>query len=382
MTPRYQLRPKHLVRVACIPLSFVLLVPAAQALNKDASTVTAAAAHKGVQSTYRQINLVSDVPGRAQITDPNLVNPWGASYSPTSPLWVSDNETDVSTLYAGGVHGGTQTIVPLVVSIPGGAPTGQAFNPTSAFVVHGSDGSSAPAVFLFVGETGHLTGWAPSVPATGTPPSTEAQNAVITPGAIYKGLALAQTPRGPRLYAADFSAKTVDVYNGIFQRVITAGNFEDPQLPPRFAPFNVAVLGGKVYVAYAKQNADRDDEIAGAGLGRVDVYSLDGHLIHRLFRHAVLNAPWGLTIAPAGFGSFSGDLLVGNFGDGRIHAFNPQTLRFRGTVRRADHSPISIDGLWALLPGNGTEGGSDEILFTAGPEDEEHGLLGTLSARH
>jgi uncharacterized protein (TIGR03118 family) len=382
MPPRNQLRPKHLLRAAWIPLSFALLVPAAQAVANDASTTTAAAAHKQTQSTYRQINLVSDVPGRAQITDPNLVNAWGASYGPTSPLWVSDNGTDVATLYSGGVHGGTQTIVPLVVSIPGGAPTGQVFNPTSDFVVHGSDGSSAPAVFLFVGETGHLTGWAPTVPATGTPPSTEAQDAVVTPGAIYKGLALAQTPSGPMLYAADFSAGTVDVYNGIFQRVITAGNFQDPQLPARFAPFNVAVLDGKVYVAYAKQDADREDEIAGSGLGRVDVYSLDGQLIHRLFRHAVLNAPWGLTIAPAGFGSFSNDLLVGNFGDGRIHAFDPQTLRFKGTVRRADHSPVSIDGLWALLPGNGREGGTDEVLFTAGPADEEHGLLGTLSARH
>jgi uncharacterized protein (TIGR03118 family) len=135
-----------------------------------------------------------------------------------------------------------------------------------------------------------------------------------------------------------------------------------------------------VYVAYAKQDADREDEIAGSGLGRVDVFSLDGTLMRRLHRTSVLNAPWGLTIAPAGFGRFSGDLLVGNFGDGRIHAFNPVSLRFKGTVVNAHHHPIAIDGLWALQPGNGVEGGTDEVVFTAGPDDEMHGLLGTLSA--
>ena len=190
-------------------------------------------------STYRQHNLVSDVPGRAQVTDPNLVNAWGASYSPTSPLWVSDNGKDVATLYAGGIHGGPQTINSLVVNIPGGAPTGQVFNPTSSFVVHGADGSSAPAAFLFVGESGNLTGWNPNVPPPA--PSHDAQVAVPTPGAVDKGLAIGGPADNPMLYAADFSAGTVDVYNGMFQRVITAGNFEDDQLPAHYAPFNVAV---------------------------------------------------------------------------------------------------------------------------------------------
>jgi len=328
-------------------------------------------------STYRVRNLVSDVPGLAAVTDPHLVNAWGASFLGGSPLWVSDNGTGVATLYAGGVHGGAQTINPLVVSIPGGAPTGQVANPTTSFVVHGSDGSSAPARFLFIGETGHLTGWAPNVPPP--PTSTNAQDAVVTPGAVGKGLALGQTPNGPMLYAADFSAGTVDVYNGLFQRVITAGNFADRRLPQGYAPFNVAVLDGKVYVAYAKQDADREDEVAGTGLGRLDVFTLDGKLLQRARHHGALNAPWGLTIAPAGFGTLSGDLLVGNFGDGRIHAFDPVTLVPTGTVRRGNGRPVSIDGLWALLPGNGTEGGTDEVLFTAGPQDEQHGLLGSLS---
>jgi uncharacterized protein (TIGR03118 family) len=328
-------------------------------------------------STYRQRNLVSDVPGRAQVTDPNLVNAWGASYSPTSPLWVSDNGTNVTTLYAGGVHGGTQTINSLVVKIPGGAPTGQIHNPTTSFVVHGTDGSSGPAAFLFVGESGQLTGWNPNVPAPA--PSHDAQVAVGTPGAVDKGLAIGGPLDNPLLYAADFSAGTVDVYNGKFQRVITAGNFVDRMLPAHFAPFNVAVLNSKVYVSFAKRNGV--DEVDGAGLGRVDVFTLHGRLLHRLSDHGSLNAPWGLTIAPAGFGEFSGDLLVGNFGDGRIHAFSPNKLALRGTVRARNNKPVSIAGLWALLPGNGVEGGTDEVLFTAGPGDESHGLLGTLSLR-
>ena len=347
----------------------VVAAGAAVALMAPAAPVGAA-----TRSTYDQHNLVSDVAGRAQVTDPHLVNAWGASYGPTTPLWVSDNGTDVATLYTGGVHGGAQAVAPLVVSIPGGAPTGQVFNPTTSFAVRAADGSTAPARFLFVGESGHLSGWALT-----TPPATTATDAVVTPGAVYKGLALGQPAGGPRLYAADFSAGTVDVYDGAFRRMITPGNFEDPKLPAGFAPFNVAVLGGRVYVAYAKRDAQRTDEVAGQGLGRVDVFSQDGTLLRRGTAHGRLNAPWGLTLAPEGFGAFSGDLLVGNFGDGRIHALDPRTLQLRGTLRRPGGGAVHIDGLWALLPGNGTEGGTDEVLFTAGPQDESHGLLGSLS---
>ena len=337
-----------------------------------------AGTHSAAPSTYKQINLVSDQAGEAQVTDPNLVNPWGMSFSPVGPLWVSDNGTDKTTLYQGGVHGGTETVNPLVVNIPGGAPTGQVFNSSSNFVVHGSDGSSGPAVFMFVGESGHLTGWNPNVPAA-NPPSTQAQDAVVTPGAVLKGLSIGSVKSGPRLYAADFSAATVDVYNGTFQRVVTPGNFEDRKLPAHYAPFNTAVLGGKVYVTYAKQGPGKVDEVDGPGLGRVDVFSLNGKLLTRMPDTTALNAPWGLAIAPTGFGSFSGDLLVGNFGDGKIHAYDPSTLALVGTLKRANNKPIVIDGLWGLLPGNGVQSGREEVIFTAGPGDEAHGLLGTLS---
>ncbi len=347
-----------------------------------ALTPGSASAHDIGTTRYAQVNLVSDVPGLAQVTDPNLVNAWGASYLGGSPLWVSDNGKDVTTLYAGGVHGSPQTINSLVVSLPGGEPTGQVSNPTGMFVVRDDAGHSAAAKFLFVGESGHLTGWAPTVGGGGTVPSTHAVDAVVTPGAVFKGLAMGGPASAPMLYAADFSAGTVDVYNGLFQRVITSGNFRDGQLPQGYGPFNVMVSGDKVFVAYAKQDAERKDEVAGRGKGRVDVFTLNGELIRRLHERHTLNAPWGLTIAPEGFGRFSGDLLVGNFGDGRIHAYNPMTLDFRGTLRGRHGQPITIDGLWALLPGNGTEGGTDQVLFTAGPQDESHGLLGTLSATH
>ena len=232
-------------------------------------------------STYRQHNLVSDVPGRAQVTDPNLVNAWGASYSPTSPLWVSDNGKDVATLYAGGIHGGPQTINSLVVNIPGGAPTGQVFNPTSFLRRARRRRFQRTGAFLFVGESGNLTGWNPNVPPPA--PSHDAQVAVPTPGAVDKGLAIGGPADNPMLYAADFSAGTVDVYNGMFQRVITAGNFEDAAAARALRTVQRGRSQDKVYVAFARQNGE--DELDGPGLGRVDIFTLDGRLVRRLGAH-------------------------------------------------------------------------------------------------
>jgi uncharacterized protein (TIGR03118 family) len=337
-----------------------------------------ASASPAPTSRYIQTNLVADQDGVAQKTDPNLVNPWGASYLGASPLWVSDNTPGLSTLYSGGVHGSPQTIVPLVVSIPGGLPTGQVSNPTTDFVVKASDGTSGPAFFIFVGQTGHITGWNPGVGAGGTPPSTHAQNAKVDKTAQYTGVSMGMVGTHGRLFAANFGSGEVEMYGPKWGRIRIPGAFTDSQLPTDYAPFNVMVAGDTVYVAFALRD-DEGDEVHGPGLGRVDAFDLNGTLRQRMRHTAALNAPWGLTIAPAGFGDFSGDLLVGNFGNGRIHAFNPTTLARMGTLNNDHGNPIAIDGLWAILPGNGTEAGTDELLFTAGPDDETHGLLGTLS---
>jgi uncharacterized protein (TIGR03118 family) len=311
--------------------------------------------------------LVSDQPGMAPVTDPDLVNPWGLTSSPTSPWWVSDNGTDKSTLYRGS-DGAKQA---LVVSVPGG-PTGTVFNPTSAFVLP----TGGKALFLFDGEDGTVRAWNG---AQGTTAIVVKDRSDVD--AIYKGLAIADTANGPRLYAADFHNARIDVLNGSFGLVPDSG-FEDPSLPQGFAPFNVQVLGDRVFVAYAKQDADAEDEVAGQGRGRVDVYDLAGNLLGGISGHGQLNAPWGLAIAPASFGTLAGDLLVGNFGDGQINAFRevgPGQFVPDGELRGSDDRPLAIDGLWALqVSQGGNNGTAGQLFFTAGPNEETHGLFGTI----
>jgi uncharacterized protein (TIGR03118 family) len=351
------------------------------ALGLVAALVALAPAAQGAPSrprnAYHQTNLVSDLPGLAQLTDPDLVNPWGLAAGPTTPMWVADNGTDKATIYPGFVNGSPIQKAPLVVSIPGGAPTGQVFNGTPGFEVHAGS-ASGPALFLFNSEAGLVTGWNPGVPPP--PPSTQAQVGASVPDAIYKGLAIATTSAGTFLYGADFHHARIDVFDQGFDRVRLPGRFQDHKLPRGYAPFNVQELGGRLYVAYAKQDADREDEVAGPGRGFVDVYSTSGHLLRRLIRRGQLDAPWGLVLAPAGFGRFSGDLLVGNFGDGRINAYDRRTGAFRGRLRHEDGSPIQIEGLWALRFGNGVTGDPTTLLFTAGIEDEAHGLFGAIQA--
>lgn len=355
------------VLTLCLVTALVALAPAAGA----------AAAQPG--NAYHQTNLVSDLPGMAQLTDPDLVNPWGMSSGPMTPMWVSDNGTDRATLYRGFVNGSPIQKVPLVVNIPGGAPTGQVFNPTSGFVVRSGD-SSGPALFIFDSEAGLVTGWNPGVPPP--PPSTQAQVGASVPDAVYKGLAMASTADGTFLYAANFHAAQIDVFDSSFNLVHLSGDFQDPMIPSGFAPFNVQELGGLLYVTYAKQDAARHDEIDGQGLGFVDVYSTSGQLLNRLVRRGQLNAPWGLVLAPAGFGRFGGDLLVGNFGDGRINAYDPATGEFLGRLKHEDGTPIQIDGLWALRFGNGVIGNQSTMLFSAGIDAEAHGLFGAIEAAH
>jgi uncharacterized protein (TIGR03118 family) len=319
-------------------------------------------------TTFTQENLVSDQPGVATLTDPNLVNAWGMSHGPNTPVWVSDNGADVSTLYRGDVPGSPVSIVPLVVSIPGGAPTGQVFNGTSAFTV---PGTGRPALFIFAGEDGDLSAWNGG---------TAAVAVGHTDGAVYKGLTLDPSSSGPVLLAANFHDNRIDVFDGSFALQPDTGMFHDASLPAGYAPFNVAEINGQVYVTYAKQNAEQHDDVAGPAHGFVDVFTNDGAWVRRLVSHSVLNSPWGMTIAPATFGQFANDLLIGNFGDGRIHAFDPTTGAARGILRGTSGRPLAIDGLWGLIVGDAAAGGTDAVWFSAGPDGESHGLLGVLRA--
>lgn len=351
----------------------------AAALLLGAAVLPASAAsvdhRKHLANEYRQSNLVSDIEGVARVTDPNLVNPWGMAAGPTTPIWASDNGMDVTTLYKGALHHGKLNPVGLVVKIPNGAPTGQVFNPSADWVVR-SGSASGPSLFIFASENGSIDGWSPAVPSPA--PSTAAQTGVSVTDAVYKGLAITTGVGGDFLYAANFHAGTVDVFDGTFKLLHWAGAFVDPNLPAGYAPFNVQSLNGRLYVSYALQKPDKHDDQAGPGNGFVDIYDLKGTLLKRLISMGTLNSPWGLAIAPSDFGPFSGDLLVGNFGDGHIAAYDPWTGAFRGQLRNEDGDPIAINGLWGLRFGNGVAGTPHTLFFTAGIADEAHGLMGTI----
>jgi uncharacterized protein (TIGR03118 family) len=350
-----------------------------------AVAVPIAASVGATPNQYTQTNLISDIPGVARVTDPNLVNPWGQATIGTSPLWVADNGADVSTLYVGGVTGSIPKPppppAPPVVNIEGGAPTGTVGNTTGSttdFLVH-TDMGTAPANFIFASENGFITAWSRAVSGT---------VARIEGGvrhAVYKGLALASVGTANYLYATDFHRGRIDVFDGDFNLVrVPSGPFArkaftDPNLPQGFAPFGIQLINGELYVSYAKQDAHRHDDVAGPGNGFVDVYSTSGVLQTRLISRGDLNSPWGLVLAPSTFGGFAGDLLVGNFGDGTIHAYDPVHGTEAGTLTNTDGNTIAIDGLWGLRFGNGTFGGPGDLVFTAGIADESHGLLGEIT---
>jgi uncharacterized protein (TIGR03118 family) len=323
------------------------------------------------KNAFSQTNLVSNIPGMAQFTDPNLRNPWGISASGTSPMWVSDNGAGVTTLYRG-----DGTKVPLTVVIPPGAGSGDAQGTPTGTVFNGT-GAFRGDRFLFATEDGTLAGW----PGTGVVARTEVDNSLPAPGAVYKGLALGSTATGDRLYAANFRSGAVDVFDSNFS---PAGSFTDPKIPASYAPFNVQNLGGRLYVTFAMRDATGHDDVAGRGHGFVDAFDVNGNLLGRLVTHGQLDSPWGLAIAPPSFGKFAGDLLVGNFGDGRINAYTLDKGNFRGALRDAmTGEPITIEGLWALRVGNGgggTNGGDpNAVYFTAGINDEADGLFGKIT---
>jgi|WetSurMetagenome_2_1015567.scaffolds.fasta_scaffold103312_1 uncharacterized protein (TIGR03118 family) len=337
----------------------------------------------GAAPTYQLHKLASDIVGFADNYDPNIKNPWGISSSATSPFWISDNRAGLATLYNGS---GQPFPVgsPLVVTIPpppGGTspstPTGQVFNAGSGFEVS----SGNPAHFIFATEDGTISGWNPSANPT---------NAILkvdnsASDAVYKGLAIGTIASGDFLYAANFHAGTIDVFDSSFAPTTLAGSFSDPNLPSGFAPFNIQNLGGNLYVTYAMHDATGHDDVPGPGNGFVDVFDLNGNLVKRLISDGPLNSPWGLALAPSNFGDFSNTLLVGNFGDGLINAFDPSTGAFLGQIQDAWRNPIIIKGLWGLKFGNGGNGGdSNTMYFTAGipgpppGEVEDHGLFGSI----
>jgi len=338
----------------------------------------------------------------AKFFDPNLVNPWGVGESAGSPFWVSDNNNGTSSLY--NTAGTPQS---LVVAIPapgdplgtGGTPTGLVFNTAAgqnAFKVSGVSAAgaqtTAPALFLFAAEDGTILGWNPGVNPPNTPAASQGKHAILAvdhsaipdaaDGAVYKGLAIAKDSGGSAfLYATNFRAGTVDVYNAAFQQVTLPPNaFVDPHLPRGYAPFNIVLIGNRLFVTYAVQNAEKHDDVAGQSHGIVDTFDLAGNMLARFAQHGQLDSPWGVAQAPAGFGQFGGEILIGNFGNGHINAFDPATGEFLDKVRDPHGQAIVIDGLWTITFGNGGNGGDRNTLyFTAGPNDESDGLFGSLA---
>jgi uncharacterized protein (TIGR03118 family) len=319
--------------------------------------------------TFSVTNLVTNDQSAhpAKITDPRMVNAWGISSSSTSPFWVSDNGTGVATLYSVNPTTNTPVQQGLVVTIPGdGSVTGQASSPNTP------TGAFNGNAFLFVSEDGTISGWRGALGTTAEVLQSP------DPTNVYKGTTLDTTGGHSYLLSANFRSGTIDVLKGDAGAPDLAGKFTDPGLPSGFAPFNVAILNGKVYVTYALKGAGKDD-MPGLGNGFVSVFDLNGNFLGRVASRGTLDSPWGLEIAPSSFGAFAGDLLVGNFVDGRINAFDLSSNSFVGQLLGTDGMPLTIDGLWGLKVGNNASGGSSQALyFSAGPDDETRGLFGVI----
>ncbi len=334
-----------------------------------AATLALAAGAAQAQVRVDVTNLVSDdqTAHAGKITDAGLVNAWGLSYSPTSPFWVSANGTDTATLYSVDPLTQATAKLGLTVSVPVGGVTGQVFN------------SAAPA--RSTATTSSSSARAARSPAGAARSGrTPRCCSCPRPDDVYKGAAFATLSGNSYLYAANFRTGAIDILKGASGAPDLAGNFTDPGLPSGYAPFNIQNLDGTLYVTYALQDASKHDEVAGAGLGFVSSFDPQGNFIARVASAGVLDAPWGLAIAPTSFGALAGSLLVGNFGDGRISAFDPTSHALLGQLAALDGTPLAIDGLWGLAPGNGGSGGNSALLyFSAGPDDEMHGVFGVLA---
>jgi len=345
----------------------LIAIAAIAALQLTASSSLAAP-----EISYLRTNLVSDIPGLAENLDPNLVNPWGLTISTGGTFWVADNGTGLSTLYdLNGVPQSLVVTIPPSANSSGSAPTGQVFNTGPGFVVT-QNGRSGPAIFIFVSEDGAISGWNGAVSAT---------DAILaidhgSQDSIYKGAALATVAGGQRLYATDFHNGKVEIYDQNFAEIDNAQTFVDPTIPNGYAPFGIQNINNLIYVTYAKQDANKEDDVPGRGHGFVSVFDTDGTFVKRLISRGRLNSPWGLAQAPDGFGNIGGSLLVGNFGDGKINGFDINSGAGLGTLKKATGKPLVTDGLWALL-----FVGTD-LYVTAGIADEAHGLFAKIQVSH
>lgn len=333
---------------------------------------TPAMERPAVLANFKGTSLVADsATAGAANTDAKLINAWGIAFNPTGFVWIANNGTSTSTLYDG--NGVPQALVVSTQS----SPTGIIFNGTQDFKIT-QGGVTAASPFVFASEGGVIAAWSPTVNRTATVTVFDGGSA----NKVYKGLAAASYLGLNYLYAADFHNNAIDVFDRNFAPAVLPGQFKTPGLPAGYAPFNVQAIGGRIYVAYAKRPTTGDDEVAGAGLGIVSVFDPGGNFIMQLASGGALNAPWGMAIAPANFGAASNMLLVANFGDGKINAYNPSTGAFAGTLARTDGTPIVIDGLWGIAFGNGINNQpTNTLFFTAGPSDEKHGLYGRIDVQ-
>ena len=351
---------------------------AAAAAADDGDGDDSAAARQG---SYEVTNLVSNVPGLAKVTDPSVVNPWGVAFAPGAPLWVAENGSHALTVYTLNPHNDMPEIVNLVVKLgphdapDTWAPTGLVWNPSpNQFLV---PSTKSGATFIAISEDGKLVAWSGSA----NPISGGLSTATVVrthAGGVYKAAAFGTNPDGNFLFVTNFRAAKVEVYDVNFKEVHKFA-FTDRDIPSGFAPFGIENIGGELFVTYAQQDEDKEDDVAGPGLGFVDVFTTSGKLVRRFASRGPLNAPWGLARAPLGFGKFGGAILVGNFGDGRINAFSNRG-ELLGSLSGRKGQPITIEGLWSLKFGMFQGADPEDLYFTAGVNDEQDGLIGEISA--
>jgi uncharacterized protein (TIGR03118 family) len=360
--------------------------------------------HAADDNAYVVTPLVSNVAGAAPKPDTALQNAWGIAFSPAaSPFWVNDNATGCSTLYDGeGAKAALQVSIPLPGNVvppsachpvsptnppspAPAAPTGIVWNPSAAFLV---PGTKIPAVFIFATEDGTISAWAGGLnpPDRAVIAADNSSSPSAANGAVYKGLVFGVNAKGGFLFATNFRSGRIDVFgasgdpNGMFTPATTDGGFTDRHIPAGYAPFGIANIDGDLFVTYAKQNNEKHDDVAGNGHGFVDVFDTDGHLLHRFASRGPLNSPWGIMRASFAFGRFSGKILIGNFGDGRINVFNDDGT-FVDELEDAQGNPLAIDGLWTLTLGGGRNSSPDTLYFSAGPNKEVNGLFGTIAPK-